>query len=207
MKDPIKDTMRKTLSYWYVDGLTELATGFLLLVVGLFFALIEMMDPKSISNQLSSVGLPIIVLIGGLAGRWAVSSLKERLTYPRTGYVACITPRVGKKLWTLAMGIAASVIFVFISVQFKLDWLKYEAPAFMAAAMIAYMGTAYGLRRFYALAAFTLLLGLPMVMLHLQDNLNLALFLFGCGAGFAVSGAFALKGYLQSTHPPEGEVE
>ncbi len=27
--------MRKTLSYWYVDGLTELATGSLLAVVGL----------------------------------------------------------------------------------------------------------------------------------------------------------------------------
>ncbi len=207
MKDPIKDTMRKTLSYWYVDGLTELATGILLAIVSLLMVALAMLVPDAIANQLSGFGLPILILIGGVVLRRAVSSLKEHLTYPRTGYVACSTSRVERKIWTIAAGIAASVAIVFISVQFKLDWLAYVAPALMAAVLIGSIGLTYGLHRFYGLAVYTLLLGIPLVALHLADRANLALFLFGCAAGFIVSGALTLRGYLQTTQPPIGETE
>ncbi len=207
MKDPIKDTMRKTLSYWYVDGLTELATGMLLLTIGLFSTALSMLVPEAVAKQLSAIGLPVIILLGGFISRRAVSGLKERLTYPRTGYVSFPKTRAERKVWTIVIGLVASIAFVYISVQLNLDWMNYVAPAFMAAVMVAFIGFTYVLRRFYGLAVYTLLLGLPMVMLHLNDRLNLALFLFGCGAGFIVSGVLTLRGYLQTTRPPLGDVE
>ncbi len=207
MNDTVKDVMRQTLRYWYVDGLTELATGVLLSAVGLFFTALAMFVPDAIASQWSSIGLPILILIGGILSRRVVTSLKERLTYPRTGYVACLTATAGRKLWAIAIGIAASLVFVFISVQFKLDWLVYVAPAFMAAAMIASIGLTYALRRFYGLAVYILLLGIPMAALHMEDRLNLALFLGGCGAGFIVSGVMTLRSYLRTTQPPIGETE
>ncbi len=207
MKDPIKDTMRKTLSYWYVDGLTELATGLLLSLAGVFYAALATFLSGAAARQISTIGLPILILLGGLASRRAVSSLKERLTYPRTGYVACIKTRAALKLGTAAIGVAGSLVFVFAAIQFNLDWLKYLAPGLMAAVMLAFIGFSYGLHRFYGLAVYALLLGGLMVLLHLEDHANTALLLLGCGAGFFVSGALTLKGYLQGTRPPLGEVE
>jgi len=52
-----------------------------------------------------------------------------------------------------------------------------------------------------------LLLGAPMVLLPLGDKFNVALFLFGCGLGWMVSGGLTLRGYLQNTQPPVGEFE
>ena len=207
MKDPIKDTMRKTLSYWYVDGLNELAAGLLLSVAGLFYYALAALAPEAAARQLSEIGLPILILLGGLALRRAVSSLKERLTYPRTGYVACISTRAARKLWTAVIGVAGSLVFVFVAIQFNLDWLKYLVPALMAAIMLAFVGFTYGLRRFYGLAVYALLLGGLMVVLHLEDRSNMALLLLGCAAGFIVSGALTLWGYLQGTRPPLGEAE
>ncbi len=207
MKDPIKDTMRKTLRYWYVDGLTELATGSLLALVGLFYAILAALVPEAAFKQLSGLGLPVLILIGGLVSRRAVSSLKERLTYPRTGYVACIKPKTEQKVMAFLLAVAGSLFFVFISVKLKLDWLPYTTPAFMAAVMVAFVGFTYGLRRFYGLAVYILLLGIPMVMLRLNDQANMAVFLAGCGAGFIVSGALTLRGYLQTTRPQLGEAE
>ncbi len=207
MRDPIKDTMRKTLSYWYVDGLIELATGIMLSAVGLFYVTLVMLIPDAIAGQLSAIGLPILILVGGLASRIVVSSLKERLTYPRTGYLACIKPKTEQKVMAFVLAVAGSLIFVFISIQLKLDWLKYATPAFMAAIMVAFVGFTYGLRRFYGLAVYILLLGIPMVMLRQNDQANLAVFLVGCGSGFIVSGALTLRGYLQTTRPQLGETE
>ncbi len=207
MKDPIKDTMRKTLSYWYVDGLTELATGSLLALVSLFYTILAVLVPEATFHQLIGVGLPILILTGGLISRMAVSSLKERLTYPRTGYLVCIKPKTEQKVMAFMLAVAGSLIFVFISTLLKLDWLEYAAPPFMAAIMIAFVGYTYGLRRFYGLAVYILLLGIPMVMLRLNDQINIVMFVAGCGAGLIVSGALTLRGYLQSTQPPLGEIE
>ncbi len=207
MRDPIKDTMRKTLSYWYVDGLTELATGLLFMGVGLFYYALVVLAPETAAGQLSTIGLPVLILLGAMLSRRVVSSLKERLTYPRTGYVACVKTRAAKKLWTLAVSVGGSLAFVFIAVRFNLGWLKYFTPALMAAAMLAFIGFTYGLRRVYGLAAYALVLGGIMVMLHLGDRANAALLLMGNAAGFIFSGALTLRGYLQATRPPLGEAE
>ena len=207
MKDPIKDVMRQTMSYWYVDGLNELSIGALLLALGFFYVVLGMTGPSKTISQLSSVGLPFLIVLGALLGRRVVSRLKERLTYPRTGYVACATSRVEIKVWTILIGVAAAVGMVLLVTYFKLDWLVKASPAVLLAILIAFVGLKYGLRRFYWLAVYTLLLGVPMTLLPLGDNFNLALFWLGFGAGMIVSGGLTLRGYLQNTQPPVGESE
>ena len=207
MKDPIKDVMRQTSRYWYVDGLNELAAGALFFLLGLFYVVLGLMGSSETVKLLSGVGLPVLVLTGGLLGRWVVSRLKERLTYPRTGYVACQTNRVKIKVWAILISVAAAVGVVFVVTYFKLDWLTNAVPAAMAAVLIAFVGLKYGLRRFYGLAFYTLLLGLPMTLLPLGDKFNLALLWLGCGAGWIVSGGLTLRGYLQNTQLPLGESE
>lgn len=205
MKDPIQDTMRKTLSYWYVDGLMELSTGVLLVLVGFFYVVLGLVGSGATAEPLSGFGLPALILAGGLLARWTVSKLKERLTYPRTGYVACLSNRVDRKLWSIFFGLTAAFVLVFLVVYFKLNWLVNAAPAAMAATLITFIGWSYGLRRFYLLAFYTLLLGLPMALLPLEDKFVLAVFFFGCGLGWVVSGGLTLRGYLHNTQPPVGE--
>ncbi len=207
MNDPIKDAIQQTRRYWYVDGLTELATGALLVVVGVFFIILGMIVPSTFANWLNGLGLPALILVGGIAGRWAVNRLKERLTYPRTGYVAFRQPRVGLKLLTIVVGMMVAVILAVAIFQLKYTWLVNATPAVMSAIMIALVGQRFGLRRFYWLAGYTLLLSLPLALLQVSDKFVVAIFIGGCGLGFLVSGGLTLRNYLNTTQPASKDLE
>jgi hypothetical protein len=207
MKDPIKDTIQQTRRYWYVDGLTELATGTLFLVLSLFYIIIGLIGPGSTAGWLETFGVPAIILIGGLAGRWGVSRLKERLTYPRTGYVAYRDSRIRLKVLSVLIALLVSALFVGAMFFLKIVWLDKAIPTVIAAILIAFVGQNYGLRRFYWLAVYILLLGLPMTLLQLSDMYMLALFVGGCGLGFLVSGGITLRNYLRAVRLPAEEME
>lgn len=207
MSDPIKDVIRQTQRYWYVDGLTELASGVLLLAVSVFFIILGLIGPSGAADWLHGLGLPALVLVGGLGGRWAVGRLKERLTFPRTGYVAFRQTRVRFKLLSVLLAILVSLLMVGAVSFLKLTWLINASGAVVAAVLIAFIGQNYGLRRFYWLAGYVLLLSLPLALLQVNDKFVVAFFVGGCGLGFLVSGGLTLRNYLNTTQPASEDLE
>ncbi|MHB1415211.1 MAG: hypothetical protein ACYC1C_08160, partial [Chloroflexota bacterium] len=110
----IERALRRTRRYWYEDGLTEMFTGAIFVLVGLSFVFEAYRLLGPFSPGFSALALPVLVVGGGLAGRSLVRRIKERFIYPRTGYVAYRRPpgqrsRLATGLVGTAMALLAGV--------------------------------------------------------------------------------------------------
>src|SRR6266508_3231018 len=87
METKLSDVEQRVKSYWYTDGIGELAGGGLILLIGLYFAGQEWLPEGSVGRTLLESSLALLLIGGAAVTRWLVNALKARLTYPRTGYV------------------------------------------------------------------------------------------------------------------------
>jgi hypothetical protein len=103
MEQPdLREIERRPLKHWNVDGLPELLMGVGWLVVGGVFAL----GP----SRGGLFWLPVVVVL--VSAKWWLRKLKERVTYPRAGYVQ---PRTGPRK-AARVAIAASLVAAMIMV-------------------------------------------------------------------------------------------
>lgn len=89
MSVQIETAIKRTRSYWFVDGFTEIAAGGLfVLLAGIFLIQGNASKPSSPSWLLSIAGeISIVKILGILAGLLSLWWLKDHFTYPRTGFV------------------------------------------------------------------------------------------------------------------------
>jgi len=207
MKDPIAAMTQRIQRYWYIDGLYELSMGGFFFLFWLIYAA---------ASRLSAWGLgwlvPVsqVVLVVGAA--WLVSrivkQLKERLTYPRTGYVA-YPQKKGKDrvLRIVISGGIALALSTFITTLARVpaynSWLPLISGVLIALAML-FIGYRFNLTRFFVLAAYDVAIGWAASSAALEDDQKFALFFCLLGAGFIVSGGLTLIRYLRSTQPAAG---
>lgn len=204
MNDPIKETQRQTQRYWYVDGLTEIGAGSLILLLGLLYLLADILSPGNLADWLLNFGQPVIIIAGGLLVNWAVRSLKAHITYPRTGYIAYRRKRGSKKTWAILATFGLTAGFAIAAVYFGQLAGERMSPiliGLMMAGAVAYLGYTFDLRRFYLLAVVSAGFGAIGTFFELRLNLALALFFCVFGIAWVVSGSVTLKNYLQSTQP------
>jgi hypothetical protein len=83
----------------------------------------------------------------------------------------------------------------------KLPWLTQILPSLLVGVLTAYLGYSYGLNRFYLLAVYTVLAGLPIALLNLGDRTMMPFFLGSLALGWLASGALTLRSYLSQTRP------
>jgi hypothetical protein len=204
MHDQIDEYAKRTMRYWYVDGLAEIAVGGVVILLALVFLIGGIMEPGPTTDFFLALGQPVIVLVGALAARKIVGKIKEQVTYPRTGYVAYRQPRSrrGIRLVALTIGIAAvfGVIFGVIANLITTRWIPGISGAVIAL-LLAYLAYQNGIRRFYYMAMYTLFLGLLVVSVGAPDAYTSSLFFGGFGLGWIVSGTVTLRHYLHTTKP------
>ena len=81
----IQTAEQRASRYWFADGLSTLVTGAAMLLIGLFLGSHNHQPkPVYVVLELGVIGLYLVLMIGQ---RPIVDWLKERITYPRTGYV------------------------------------------------------------------------------------------------------------------------
>ncbi len=208
MTDPIQSNLNRPQRYWYVDGLAEMAGGGVIFLIGLCYAVAGLLPPGPARALVLGIGQPVIVLSSAFLSQRLVRSLKERLTYPRTGYVEYRQPG-GSKRWARVLLVG----FVSFSVAALTALLGRDLPdrfwpfftGFMLALAIAYLGARIGLKRFYGVAIFSLLLGGSVFWIDPPDPWSAAL-IFGLeGLAWILSGALTLRHYLLTTHPLDAE--
>lgn len=86
---PILQAERRTWSYWFVDGLSNLVTGALCLLLAGTFLLAASHPHTRSPLVIGATGLGIaIYAIMFFRLRQTLEWLKSRITYPRTGYTA-----------------------------------------------------------------------------------------------------------------------
>jgi hypothetical protein len=209
MQDQIDQYTRQSVRCWYVDGLSEMAGGAVVLLLALVYLIGAMLEPGPTTDLFLTIGQPAIVLVGALTARRMVSKAKEKLTYPRTGYARHHQPRERRVVRLIAMilGIGAvfGIVFGILQNFIQPAWIPGLSGAVIAL-LLVYLAYVNSIRRFYIMALCTLFLGLLVVTLQVADMFASSIFFGGFGMGWIVSGAVTLRHYLHTTKPTS-EVE
>lgn len=210
MKDNLQDWAHRPQRYWYVDGLAEIGGGVVILSLGILFGISGMLADEKLKGLLTGIGQPVLIIGLSLLVRWIVARLKERITYPRTGYVAYRRPEPRRRISGILLAIlfAAGIgLLVYISRNWlDLQWLPAITGVF-AGLLILIIAMRIRLLRFYLLALFTLAVGIATAWLKLTEPYDSTLFFCGLGLGWIFSGAVTLIRYLRSTTPLNGAGE
>ncbi len=210
MKSPLETAQKRTRRYWYEDGLPELAAGGVICLMALVNLAVARLAPPDWKGWLSAIGLPLIVVGGGILARALILRLKERLTYPRSGYLVYPRAKPSRRFLTAGVGIGAAFIVAVLTAWLSAAKSERLIPALtglFAALLILFLGMRVGLVRFYLLAVWQFGWGLAGSRLNLPAPYDLVLFFGSLGFGLLVSGGFTLLRYLRANPlpPPDNE--
>lgn len=202
MRDRIDEVMNQTHRYYYEDGLVELGVGILFLVIGLLLGVWARAATASPLFLAAVLGATLLVLGGGFAMKRAVGRIKERVTYPRTGYVSYHGRQPAPGRWLI---IAAAIGLVVLGFVFP-DWL-FRMPmmqGLLLCVILVYMGYRVRLGRLYLVGLIAAAVGLGATLLIPDEILGSSVVFGGAGVALLLSGACTLRGDLQA-HPEARE--
>jgi hypothetical protein len=202
MNQDFEELQKRTKRYWYTDGLHEIAFGFICLVLSLYFLAQVLLPEGSLLANLLTAGFVLLVLGSAFLTRWIVTTVKERLTYPRTGYVSYTKPGARQNWLAAILGMLFAILLVafFTTHPASLAWMS-AVSGLVFAAVWAALGYRLGLSRFYLLAGAALIFGAIPTLTDMQEILGLATFYGLIGLAMFVSGGLTLKSYLENTQP------
>ena len=119
MEQPdLDDVARRSQKYWDVDGLPELMMGLLWMLWGGAWLFGEAL-PDDWRADAFWTAVPALLAGSGVAAIWATKRLKQRLTFPRTGYVDWKEPSRSARL--MAGGVAMVTAMVLATVATHRD--------------------------------------------------------------------------------------
>ena len=206
MNRDLKEPGLRAARYWYVDGTFELAFGGLCLLLAVYFYAQAALADSWMAGLLS--GLLVLVLIGGgyLVNR-LTRALKERLTYPRTGFVSYQRERGMRRSVRIAVIFAASALIAGLLVLFVAGRpngveLMPGVTGLIFGAVIAFIGYRTALLRFYLLAALSLVFGAGLSVSGLSEGLDLAAFYGALSLVLFTFGGVTLWRYLRDNPGP-----
>ena len=206
IKNDIDKVIQRTHRYWYEDGLNEIAAGCMFVACGLVLFMMRFVRPGSPLAPVLAVGLVILVSLGGLAVSRAVKAVKNRITYPRTGYVSYRRPESNRRRRIIAasLGVGLGVLGIVLPIAGAPTWLVSMAmvEGLILGAVLLYIGHRLGLARFYLLAFLSALIGVVVALGGFDDALGSAAYFGEMGLVLTASGLFTLRAYLRQPQPP-----
>jgi hypothetical protein len=213
MDSEISKIVRRAQGYRYMDGTYEFKMGLTLVTLAAYTLIQTKLDGPGWRNFL----LPLlfsVLLVGG--GGWLIDRLiqavKERVTYRRSGYVA-FDPRTrtpafsaDTTVFLVILGFLLAVsLFTWLGQILSTKWMPL-LPAVILSVMIGITAFRSAQRRFYLLAAVTLVIGIALAWV---DNgrwdltISEAVYFALMSLIFLSAGVFTLWKYLQTTQPVE----
>ncbi|MBN1454434.1 MAG: hypothetical protein JW963_25680 [Anaerolineales bacterium] len=202
----MKQVEQRVKRYWYADGIAEIASGGMFLLLGLYFGVLGYFEEGSLVSVILQVSM-VLVMIGGAFGvRWLVNTLKSRLTYPRTGYVEYrVNEKDAKQRRWIVVAVAiivASASILLVDYIRGLDSMVLITGVLVGIIFIALRGKSSGLKRFYALGGLAIVMGIALAYSNLSQVYTLSLFYGLLGIAILISGGLVLRSYLQENPPP-----
>jgi hypothetical protein len=204
----MKQVEKRVKRYWYTDGIAEIASGGMFLILGLYFGVLGYFEEGSLVSVILQVSM-ILVFVGGAFGvRWLVNTLKSRLTYPRTGYVEYRVNEKDAKMRRYVV-MAVAMMFALASIVL-LDYIRgLEAMVLFSGVIIgvifvALRGRSSGLKRFYVLGGLSIMLGIGLAFSNLTQVYTLSLFYGLLGIAIMISGGLVMRQYLDE-NPVQAE--
>jgi len=200
--DNIEQTIRRTRSYWYVDGLWETGYGCLFTVMGFLLYLQVAIPQESNLADFLEYGFLVVIIALIVLINWGVRKAKEQLTYPRTGMVTYRRDQMSARTWLLAALIAAvSILAGSVLVALVQVWepALESIPLFVGftgAAIMLFVAYPTRLKRFYLLAVYSILSGLALTWADITGMTLLGVYFMLLGIGLVISGGITLWNYL-----------
>lgn len=201
----LRDLEQRPQRYWNADGIPELVMGLVWMLWGVAMLVGEAL-PAGRGQQGYWMVMPAILVLSGFAANGLTKRLKERLTYPRAGYVTYREPGRSARLLGAGVAILAAATLAFLIITGRQGGLEHAAaPAIGLILSLAFLVAALRQRapQYLALAGVALMLGLAFGALRLGwDAINWMLVLLG--AAGALLGAWRLARFLRH-NPPAAE--
>lgn len=125
MSNQIDDSIKRTMAFWYADGVAELCMGVEFLLLG---AVLLVEGPAPGGSTLAAVmpALRYLAIIGGTIGIGvAMSYLKLNITYPRSGFVFYNKPPVKEMIPGIFGAVALALLldqWIRVGMPEKLSW-------------------------------------------------------------------------------------
>jgi hypothetical protein len=203
--EELKKISQRSMSYWFEDGLGEIIVGALFLLLGLSFLIEGIADPGTLLRRVSGITALVLMVVGAWVARPVLRKLKERVTYPRTGYVSYRKSKVTRKgraaSYILALVIIVIVVGIITSAPDKtLDWLPMFEGVIIGGFLL-FIGYRSLIYRYYALGTMSILLGTILSVNGVGNLIGMGILLIGLGAALLLSGGFMLRTYLHNTEP------
>ena len=202
LDEQVRRVKRRTVRYWFEDGLAELLIGGFFVLIGLYFATMGAL-PKDVT--LLEAFFPAFIIALGLAGRRLIGRAKEGLVYPRTGYVSYVAPSSRLRWLTPALGavIAALMVTLIRRAPALETWIP-AMQGLLVSALLLVMNRSAQLGRLSFLAFVSSLTGLLLSIGSVSSETAAAIFFALVGLVMAGGGAMALRRYLRQAPPAEG---
>lgn len=205
MEPGISELKRRPYRYYYQDGLVEIGIGLLFGVVGVALSLWIITPAGSPFWALNALAIIALPLAGAVVLKAAVGRLKDRLVYPRTGYVDYQDEKPSRGRWLI---IAAALLLTigFFFVPDRLNQMSL-AEGLLLAIVLGTIGYRVGVGRFYLLASIAAAIGVAAALLVPFDVGGSAATFGALGLVLMGSGACALRRYLVSNPAPSSQAE
>ena len=208
--DDLKQVEKRVKRYWYTDGIAELASGGMFLLLGLYFGVLGYFEEGSLVSVILQVSMLLVFVGGAFAVRWLVNTLKSRLTYPRTGYVEYRVKDsdTRKRRWVIVVFavVISAASGVLVNYIRGLDSMVFITGLLVGVIFIALRGKSSGLKRFYVLGGLAIVLGIALSYSGLPQVYTLTFFYGLLGIAILISGGLVLQRYL-AENPPKSEMD
>ena len=206
MKNTPDTIIHRTQQYWYIDGLAEITVGLLFAVMSVYFLVQARIKTVSINPVLANLGLLAVILLVAWLFRYVLQTVKTRLTYPRTGYVA--SPHMQKSSRWQRYGIIAWLLLVCILLvalisrsQTTPSWAPL-LTGIVAGLTTLFLSYRFRLMRFALLACALVLVGAVVTFFNPGETLAQVLSSAADGVCFIISGGITFVLYLHNNPPP-----
>lgn len=199
----LRDIENRPTRYWTIDGIPELIMGLVWILWGSALLVGEAI-PKGSAANIYWMVFPAVLVLSGVASNWIVKRLKERLTYPRTGYVEYREPGPAVRVATAAMAVIAAAALAALIVTGRANGVEHSvAPVVGVILSLGFVVVSMRQRapHYLALAGVAIALGAAFAVLRLGWTALNWLFLW-MGIAAALMGAWRLRRYLRQ-HPAE----
>lgn len=208
--DPLQNAQKRAFQYWYVDGSFEFFFGGICLILAAYFYAEFLLAEFWVSN-LMIVFFLLFMIGGAFVINRLVMTLKERITFPRTGYIS-FPRKTGSSRWgrALLLGavsaiISGGMVLLLANRPAGFDW-TVTATGLLFGAVVTYLGFRTGAARFFIHAALSVGLGLAFGFVNLPNNIGLTAFYGLLGLGMLLVGGLSLWQYLRhNPKQPDGE--
>lgn len=201
MNDDLKTPQKRAFQYFYVDGAFEFGFGLLCLILGIYFYVENRLQGTRFAVLADSL-LVFAVVGGAFLLNWLVRKWKERLTFPRTGYVNYPRIYMLKRGWRILIGLiavgalGAAAVYLLSKGNDRPSYMPLMSGVLFGMVMF-FVGWRTSLPRFYLQAVLSMLVGIGLAYSTLGNYVGLAAFYLAVSLILLISGALTLRKYLR----------